>query len=216
LDTDWLESDEPPVENYLYQYGEKSQPVFAGIHQDMAQLNDFCVLCVEGTSKRLADLRELARRLRTGEERIELPDLGDVSGETLDGLGDVAIPGWQETEQFIVRAMILLLLSAFTEKCLKDMAQFLAQPGAPPFRRKGGGSDIAGLLKYLRESCGLKFDEPEASRAIRERCRRIRNDFAHGRWDEVKAGVAGESLRNAFGAVTVLFNAIDAASAIES
>jgi hypothetical protein len=112
--------------------------------------------------------------------------------------------------------MSLLLLAIFSEKCLKDLAKYLAPPEATGFKRKSGETEISGLLRYLNSTCALEFKEPEASRLVREKCRSIRNDFAHGRWDAVNAAIADYPLRTAFGAVTALFGAIDAASAIES
>jgi hypothetical protein len=209
-------SDEADMRHYLYVARDDSQPIFHGIQEDMAQLNDFCLLCVEGTSKHLAELQHTAKRYRTGEERAEHPNFGDISDEVAWSLEEFDIPLWQDTERFMVRAMCLILLSAFVEKCLKDLAVYFAPPEAPRFKRKGREGEIVALLSYLHQTCALDFEEPALSQAVREECRNIRNDFAHGRWDEVKASIADRSLSSAFGAVTALFDAIDEASAIES
>jgi hypothetical protein len=211
-----LRSGEPDVNNYLYVAGDDSQPIFHGIEDELAQLNDFCLLCIEGTSERLAGLQETLRGYESGEERVELPDFGDVTDSAADALAVVHIPRWQQTERFMVRAMSLLLLAIFSEKCLKDLAKYLAPPEAPDFKKKSGETEISGLLRYLNSTCALEFKEPEASRLVRDKCRRIRNDFAHGRWDAVNAAIADYPLSSAFGAVTALFDAIDAASSIES
>ena len=215
-DSAWLGSAEADVENYLYVARDNSQPIFQGIEEDMAQLNDFCLLCVEGTSKHLAELKHKARRYRTGEDRVEHPDFGDVSDEVACGLEEFDIPRWQDTERFMVRAMCLILLSAFSEKCLRLLALHLAPPGAPHFKRRGSEGEILALLRYLQQTCVLDFEEPESSQTVREKCRSIRNDFAHGRWEVVKASITDVSLPGAFGAVTALFDAIDEASAIKS
>src|SRR5262249_6252533 len=156
-----------------------AEAIFIGIEEDMAQLNDFCRLCIEATSSHLA---EMQRRLRH-------PEVGDVSDDFDHALEEFYIPRWQETERFMVRAMSLLLLSAFSEKCLKELADYLAPAEVRRFKRKGGEAEISALLNYLKKTCGLKFEEPEASRFVREKCRHIRNDFAHGRWDNVKAAI---------------------------
>jgi hypothetical protein len=189
-DSAWLTSDNADIKNYLYMAGDDSQPIFHGIQEDMAQLNDFCLLCVEGTSKHLAELQRTVKRYHTGEERAEHPDCGDISDQVAWGLEEFDIPRWQDTERFMVRAMCFILLSAFVEKCLKDLATYLAPPEALRFKRKGGEGEIAALLSYLHQTCALDFEEPDLSQTIREECRRIRNDFAHGRWDEVKATIA--------------------------
>jgi len=162
----WLTSDEADKKNYLYVARDDSQPIFHGLQEDMAQLNDFCFLCVEGASKHLAELQRTVKRYRTGEEQAKHPDFGDISDEVAWGLEEFDIPRWQDTEQFMVRAMCLILLSAFVEKCLKEFASYFAPPEALRFKRKGGEGET-----------------------IREKCRSIRNDFAHGRWDDVKASM---------------------------
>jgi hypothetical protein len=215
-DSAWLMSGEADVNNYLYVADADSQPIFHGIEGEMAQLNDFCLLCIAGTSERLAELQETLRDYESGEERAEDPDLGDITDVAVDALAVVHIPRWQQTERFMVRAMSLLLLAIFSEKCLQDLAKYLAPPEAPGFKKKRSETEISGLLRYLNSTCALDFREPEASRLVRDKCRRIRNDFAHGRWDAVDAAIADYSLSSAFGAVTALFDAIDAASSIES
>jgi len=213
-DSNWLWSDGADIKNYLYMAGDDSQPIFHGVQEEMAQLNDFCLLCIDGTSKHLAELQRTVKRYRDGKERADHPEFGDVSNEVVSALESFYIPRWQDTETFLVRAMCLILLSAFTEKSLKDLALYLAPAEAPRFKRKAGEAEIGALVRYLQETCALHFEEPESSQAIREKCRSIRNDFAHGRWDVLNASIADQSLSTAFGAVTELFYAIDEASAI--
>ena len=209
-----LLSEETDIRNYLYMAANDSQPIFHGIQEDMAQLNDFCLLCIDTTSKQLADLRRTVKRYQAGELRAHHPDLGDITSDAEWALEEFEIPRWQETEEFMVRAMCLILLSAFVEKSLIELTNYLAPREAPRCKRKAGETETGALIRHLRQICGLHFEEPESSRAIREKCRRIRNDFAHGRWDAVKVSIADQSLSAAFGAVTDLFDAIDGASAI--
>jgi hypothetical protein len=226
--SEWLAWDECDVTNYLYQSRVRSQPIFLRIEEDMAQLNDFCVLCIEGTDRNLTELQDTLRGIRSGELRLVAhPDYdilaqsqgykeeGDVSDGYADCLEKYDIPRYQEMQRFMLRAMSLLLLSAFSEKSLKDLADCLAPPEAPRFKKwkkkKGNLAEVSALMSYLKDICALEFEEPEASRLVREKCQRIRNHFAHGRWDNVKRGIADYPLRTAFSAVTALFDAIDAA-----
>ncbi len=213
-DSTWLSSAGTDINNYLYMAQDDSQPIFHGIQEEIARLNDFCLLCIDGTSKQLAELQRKVKQYRDGEERAVDPEFDDLSNEVAWALEEFDIPRWQETERFLVRAMCLILLSAFTEKSLKSLASYLAPAEAPCFKRKAGKTETGALVRYLQETCALNFEEPEPSQAIREKCRRLRNDFAHGRWDVLSASIADESLSTAFGAVTELFYAIDEASAI--
>src|SRR5262249_45673684 len=104
---------------------------------------------------------------------------------------------------------------AFSEKSLSDLADCLAPPEVPRFKKwkkkKGHLAEVSALMSYLKDICALEFEEPEASRLVRQKCQSIRNDFAHGRWEKVDAAIADYPLPRAFSAVTALFDAIDAA-----
>ena len=100
-DSSWLTSGEADIKNYLYVARDDSQPIFHGIQEDMAQLNDFCLLCVEGTSKHLVELQRTVKRYRTGEERAEHPDFGDkamkllgVSKNSTSRVGKIQSDSW--------------------------------------------------------------------------------------------------------------------------
>jgi hypothetical protein len=227
--SEWLACDECDIPNYLYLSRVRSQPVFLRIEEDMAQLNDFCVLCIEATDRHLTELRDTLRGIRSGELRlVPHPEYefilaqsqgykedGHVSDDYADCLEKYDIPRFQEMQRFMLRAMSLLLLSAFSEKSLMSLADWLAPAEAPRFmkwrkKNKDHLAEVSVLMKYLRDICVLECEEPKESRLVRQKCQDIRNDFAHGRWDNVQTGIADYSLRSAFAAVTALFHAIDA------
>jgi hypothetical protein len=143
--------------------------------------------------KIIANLAELQRTMKRyqagGTASAHHADFGDVSSDAEWALAEFEIPRWLETEGFMVRAMCLILLSAFVEKCLIELTDYLAPSKAPRCKRKPGETEIGALMRHLRQTCVLDFEEPESSQAIREKCRRIRNDFAHGRWDAVKVSI---------------------------
>jgi hypothetical protein len=137
-----------------------------------------------------------------------------ISNEIACGIEEFELPTWEDTEKFIVRAMCLVLLSAFLEKSLKDLVSYFSTTEARQFKKKGGIGEVASLLIYIKEVCKFEFEEPESSKIAREKCRIIRNDFAHGHWSAVKNSIANYHLSTAFGAITALFNVIDRASEI--
>jgi len=65
-------------------------------------------------------------------------------------------------------------------------------------------------LKFLRADCGFKFNQPAKIMATWKKCRKIRNDFAHGDWDEVKTEIAHTDLKEAFSTVSELIRNIEA------
>ena len=211
IDSDLLASEEVDVGSYLYKADSNPEAVFSHAQEEMAQLNDFCLLCLEGTAAKLNDFRRELSSYRMGERQAEHPEIGDITEEVAMGLEDVIIPSWEETEEFLVRAMCLILLSAFLEKSLKQIANYLTPEVAPKFKAQPGLGEIGSLLAYLQVTCLLQFEEPEESKSTRERCRKLRNAFAHGHWDQVKVDVATQSVRQAFSAVSGLLDCIEKA-----
>ncbi len=214
----WFESEDdgesqlglPP--DYLFRGGGGFSAEFLTIANEMAQLNDYCVMCVLQTKKHLSWLRQELQDLESGKQRV-VSTFGDYTGQAVTFVtGEIRT--WENTYGFVTRAMCLLLLSAFTEKSLKTLCMAFAPPGRE-LRRSGkrpDESEIAYYLRFLRDTCRLGFTEPDESVAAREACRHIRNDFAHGDWDKVTQHVSHVGLRGAFAAVANLLKAIEAAA----
>lgn len=184
---------------------------FWKIAMEMEQLNDYCVLLLQETSSKLASLMSELRALEAGEKSVvvdERPWTGDFTGETIYVLSE-KVDIWRDTYGFIARATCLLLLSAFTERSLKMLCDRFAPDRKRRPRRRPGESKVAMYLRFLQETCGVRFSEPRASHSLRNECRHLRNAFAHGDWDELKDRVGCVHLRDAFGAVACLLSGIE-------
>ena len=94
------------------------------------QLNDFCVICLESVSNQISKLESDYEKIESGELRINHEEIGDISLDVATGLYDYVIPTWQHTQEFLVRAMCLLLLSAYAEKSLRSLCDDLAPDNA--------------------------------------------------------------------------------------
>jgi hypothetical protein len=207
------EEGEPIHPAYLFE----SRPhhsgwAFDAIQEDMEQLNEFCFIFIEVTANKLSDLRKKRDDLSAGIITVEAPEIGDVSDEVIQGLDHVYIPRWEDNQGFLVRAMCLLLLSAFTERSWALLCSELSPNTNARPKKRAGESKIGSFIRFLREECGVAFVEPDGSVATRERCRILRNQFAHGNWSEVRAGVDDLPLREAFFAVTHLLDSIQVGS----
>jgi hypothetical protein len=204
------EGDVPP--DYLFRGGAGYSAEFITIANEMAQLNDYCVMCVLQTRKHLDWLRQELSDLECGRQRV-VSAFGDYTERAVTFVSG-EIRTWENTYGFVTRAMCLLLLSAFTEKSLKTLSMAFAPAGQrlARSRKRPDESEIAHYLRFLRETCGLEFAEPEESIAAREACRHIRNDFAHGEWDKVTQHVSHVGLRGAFSAVANLLKGIEASA----
>ena len=212
INSDWLifgECDEP---NYLYVANECSQPIFHRIQEEMSQLNDFCLLSLESTYEHVQKLKSYSSKLRSGEDIAFDEAMGDISDDVAWGIEEFQLPIWMDTQQFISRAMCLVLLSALLEKSLKDLVKFFSHNQTVKFKKTKGTGEVESLLIHLNDEFGINFNEPEQSIEARELCRKIRNDFAHGHWDKVKESIRNYRLVSAFAAVAALLTAIDKAT----
>lgn len=198
-------SESPQANQYLFRnsYG---QIEFLMIEDDMSQLNNYCRMFLNATDQEINSAEHWVRnaegvtaRNADGEE-LDFMDyeVRDIAQEHLDA--------WQDTGSFLARANCLLLLACFTEKSLVSLCRDL---GSRVPRPKPGNSKVSTCIDFLREVCGVAFDEPDASIRIREQCRLLRNSFAHGEWDECRKLVGEVDLEQAFKAVSSLLSTIE-------
>jgi hypothetical protein len=207
---DWSASvlkQDVPSHNYLFTT-QSARIEFVIIQTEFSELNDYCVVCLTGTSDKLKELKLQSNEYMTGKETVVDADWGDVTTDLLWSLSEVEIPAWEEHYNFTAKAMSLVLLSFFTEKSLKDLCISFAPKGTS-LRPRGGESKTDAYIRCLKEECNFDFIEPQEFLSVREKCRQVRNSFAHGDWDEIKAEVSDTNLPQAFGAVANLFSIIE-------
>lgn len=201
-----IEEDIPP--DYLFRVDSFSKEFWL-IATEMAQLNDYCVLCLQQTSQHLGELHKQLDDLQSGKKRI-LTELGDFTGEVSLDLEE-KIPTWEDTYQFISHATCLILLLAFVERSLKLLCTALSPTNTGLPKQKPRESKIALYIRYLKEKCKIVFSEPKEAMNILNQCRKARNSFAHGDWDDLRNEITQIKLRNAFDTVTKLLYAIEQA-----
>lgn len=195
--------------SYLFQT-ESCLVDFVVIQEELEQLHDYCLLCTNAAAAKLRDLdRELIGYKRGKIVADEV--IGDITPEVIDGLEHFQIPQWQDTQSFLVTAMCLVLVSALLERGLKMLCTSFAPSGKIPPKEKKGVSKVETYIGFLQNECKLNFREPDSSIHIREDFRKIRNNFAHGDWDNVRRDVPDCSLRAAFEAFSALFSEIEMA-----
>ncbi|MBN3945132.1 MAG: hypothetical protein HWQ38_00995 [Nostoc sp. NMS7] len=186
-------------EDYLFTV-ERFSEVFWYISNRMAQLNDYCVLTLQETEN------HYTRLLR---QRHKLENDPNAPAEDFDVL-DYNLPKWEDTIHTVSRATCILLLSAFLEHSLKLLcAEFT--PGVQVKKLKRA-SDIDSYLAHLKHQGGLQFQEYTDTLELRNVIRKVRNDFAHGTWDNVRINLAQLNLRDAFGTVSNLLYKIEDAA----
>ncbi|MBK8905861.1 MAG: hypothetical protein IPM53_32060 [Anaerolineaceae bacterium] len=198
-------------DDYLFRPDERFSNEFWTIATEMTQLNDYCVLLMQETSKKLKVLKSEFGDLESGKSRLiidEGPITGDFTAERMMMLSE-EIHIWKDTYAFITRATCLLLLSAFLEKSLKTLCDSFSPSDISSFKRKNRESKPDMYLRILQTDCLVKFKESKENKSLRNKFRVIRNAFAHGDWEEVRIKVGGIHLRQSFTSVANLLSQIE-------
>jgi len=202
----------PPCEPYLFR-SRVGRVEFISLEEEMTQLNDFCVILLDETERRLNKHRKDLADLASGRTIAEHPESGDISDDVIQGLADHLIPTWEDTRSFVARATVLILLSVFTEKALRSLCESLKPPESGVPRQVKGLGKIDSYLSFLRTVCHLDFDEPERISDLRKTTTRIRNAFAHGEWDETRNEIREVSISAAFMTITELLERVELSTA---
>lgn len=184
---------------------------FVVIQEELEQLHDYFLLCTKAASAKLTELKTNLADYKTGKIIANDEVLGDLTLDVIDGLEQVQIPQWEDTQSFLVTAMCLVLLSALLERALKKLCVSFATSGKGLPRERSGTNKATMYIEFLQGECGLDFLDSDSSIHIREKFRKVRNAFAHGDWDDVRDDVQGCSLRKAFEACSVLFSGLESA-----
>jgi hypothetical protein len=194
--------------NYLFET-HSGRIEFIIIDTEMSQLNDYCVLCLNETAKKLQDLKEDAKEYKKGTKSVVVePEQWDVTQDFVMGLEEIDIPAWEDNYLFVSKAMCMILLSTYTEKSLKSLCMAFSENEYLP-KQKGGESKISAYVNYLKTICKFDLIEPIEFLELREECRKIRNNFAHGDWDDIRDELIKISLHQSFLAVSTLFQVLE-------
>ena len=78
MPSDTLLIGEAPIRDYLFREA-TGRIEFVIIQEEMAQLNDFCVVCLAGTAQKLRELRQELSNLNEGKLRIHNLEGEDVT-----------------------------------------------------------------------------------------------------------------------------------------
>jgi len=125
--------------------------------------------------------------------------------DALDDLfvADEELRALSESDSFLVKSVVFLLLVAFTEYARKQIHQLL-EPGQPPPERHA----VKWVLTRL-EAQGVLLDLPqEYETDFRKFCDPVRNNLAHGDWSALGKELHSLDLTKSFLAVAGYFIAI--------
>nr|CDQ36646.1 hypothetical protein BN993_06155 [Virgibacillus halodenitrificans] len=183
---------------YIYQPDRFWEP-FWEVFDKLGQLNNYCFNQLVASEAKLSELQ--AEYGRAVEEK-------NAGAEVLDYLSE-EVPAWENNVATFAKAAPVILLASFAEWGLKHIAITLF--GGGPKKKERGMSDIKFYLLYLVH-CGLEVENTDEILSRVGMFRSIRNDFAHGKWNELEVGLHALSLREAFKSVSAMFEAIEDAA----
>ncbi len=197
------------VDDYLFR-PERVSNEFWMIAEELAQLNDYCVLSLQEVDAKCRDILKDIEDLELGKAEAHEKWQGFTSEALMQLEEERDI--WRDTQNFLTRTSCLVLLLSFTERCLKYLCIRLGPNSTKKVKRIKDKSSIASYMCYLQETCEIPFEEPKEFQYIEQTAREIRNQFAHGDWDELRISGIEIHLKKAFTAVATLFSVIEDAS----
>lgn len=192
-----------PFPQYLFQ--ERSENlVFMMIADRMAQLNDFCMSAFDAMQSEERAISAEQADIESGKLRFDDEDwFYEPNGY------DFMRDHWGEIGDSYLKGTHILLMACFVEMSVKALAADLQLPTSRPPTKHVRGSEIDLMLAYIRNECRIAFEEPETVKVFLTRCRELRNDFAHGRWEKFCQESRDLSLHEGFDSVAKLLRVIE-------
>ena len=198
----WVEDDDGQIlvdTFYLYD-PERASMLFFPLFDRLRQLNDYCFSQLVSSEQKLAELmvqRDAAMAQRYG------------GGEELAYLAD-EIPLWEHNVAVIAKANPIILLCSFVEWGLKEVVKDIC--GLVQNKTGKNISDFEFYVNFLKKECALDLNIEEYVIEQINAFRRVRNSFAHGKWNLLEGELADISLRSCFDVVSTLFEKIEKAA----
>ena len=175
---------------------------FVAIEEEFFQLQDYVTQLQLFTEQRSATI-ELIKK-RNSDNISSLPVDHDIR--------------WRENAEFLAPAMAVVSLYLFTEKCLKNLCYSFTEGSANWYVEEGvkfkvpkkhTESIIEASLRYLNEQVDFNFSISPDVLELLEQNRILRNDFAHGDWENVKRVIGILDIDVMFRKIALLFEQIE-------
>lgn len=196
------------IEDFQLFHSESGLIDFVSIEEDLLQLADYSRETLEYTKKKYNSIK-----FDDKEKYLE----SDLSAEDYDVHFEY-VYNWEDNMVFLSPSLVMVSLYLFTEKSLKDLC-YSFTPGTKDWRvpvderfkvpKKHNESIVDASLKYLCSSEKFSFEIDQSYYDIFEKIRLLRNNFAHGDWENVRKILAEISVEQGFKIVSQLFYIIE-------
>ncbi len=210
--------------DYLFK-SKKKENAFIDIELSFFELNDYCFHLIQSTNKKYKDIDKIYSpegQAKLEEEFLNDPNFSfedineddENSNPTSQWFGPEDIVSiWKDNLYFITPATVLILLYFYTEKHLKELCKIYDKEfdGKKKFRLQSSfkESKIEGSFKYLRDKCNISFFPDDKIKNTLKHINTIRNNFAHGDWDEIKNNIEKISVKECFKISSSIFSKIE-------
>lgn len=130
----------------------------------------------------------------------------------------IGIPHWESNMSFLAPTLNLVALYMLGEICLKQLSysftlghsHWRVPPGARfSVPRKNSESKIDAYLRYLSDECNFTFRLSEEEDRLLNLWRQLRNDFAHGDWQDIESRISNIQFRDALRLISSIFTKIE-------
>ena len=202
---------ESGTDNYLFH--SEGLIDFVVIEEELRQLNDYAFFLTEVSQKKLQNTESELDFSYDEEEMLGKDFIEDEKHILQEQMFE-----WESNVNFITPSMILVLLYFLTEKSLKNLCYSFSEedgeysvPVGKRFKikNKTNESHIEAYFRYLKEKCNFNFLIDKKIISLLYQCNNIRNNFAHGDWENVKDKITKIDLASAFKAISLLFKSIE-------
>jgi hypothetical protein len=133
------------ADSYLFQ-SSTGVVEFTVIEEEMAQLNDFCVVFTESIERKIGELSAWARSAVGGEFKDDEGHVFPITPEDIAFSADIQLESWRDTYDFIAPANCLLLLSCFTEKNLRWLCERIGDSREIKTFQPNRAADVTSLI----------------------------------------------------------------------
>ena len=178
---------------------------FVAIEEELDQLEDYSTQLLNFSKQRLEFLN-----LKYSKKNYEYAEEDD--------LDTVEILKWTESTNFIGPSIFLLSLYFLTEKSLKNLCYSFTEgtkhwqvPEGERFKvsQKKNESIVEASIRYLKETKKFNFELNSKTLSLFEEIRILRNNFAHGDWENVQKNLSSIEINDAFKIVADIFVQIE-------
>jgi hypothetical protein len=202
---EWVGRQGAVLESHPYLFlTKKGEEPFIFIQQNLHELNDFCVILFDGVKRKsLQEDDKIKSATNDAQDFDELCHIFDIKHFGYESLGAMYCP-----------ASALVMLYANLIRSLNIIARHYGEDLYESWqsRARGAQAEIPKLVELLERISGQKidiFEQPGVEKVLGHHMRLLRNDFVHGKWEEVEKRLKGMSIRRCFEIVSSVFSFLE-------